>query len=438
MKVSVFGLGYVGSVSAACLASKGHKVIGVDVNEQKLAMIKSGESPVIEPGLDELVRHTVANGHLRVTSDAVLAVMESDLSLVCVGTPTRANGGLDLDVVREVSRQIGAAIGRKVDYHCVVVRSTVLPGTIRETALPLLERSSGKSADEGFGVVMNPEFLREGSAISDFQTPSYTVIGSRDGRAASTAAKLYADVDAPIIHTDLETAEMVKYAANAFHALKVTFANEIGALAKQHGVDGRETMEILCRDERLNISRAYLRPGFAFGGSCLPKDLRALTHRARHVDVTAPLLEAVTASNEAHLYRGLALIEAAGSRSVGVLGLTFKPGTDDVRESPVVAIVETLLGKGYDISVFDDQLALSRLMGKNKSFLEHEIPHIASLMRRDVDEVLKSCDIIVVGNNNSAFADIGNRLRPDQLLIDLAGVVSHAAIDRGSYEGICW
>lgn len=438
MRVSIFGLGYVGCVSAACMAADGHEVIGVDVSEQKLAKLKAGESPIIEPGLDDLVRQSVAAGRLRVTSDALLAVMDSEISLICVGTPSRANGGLDTRVVREVSRHIGAAIAQKDAYHCVVVRSTVLPGTIRKTVLPALEETSGTTAGDAFGVVMNPEFLREGSAISDFRSPSYTVIGSADERAGAIAARLYEGLGAPIIHTDVETAEMVKYAANAFHALKVAFANEIGALAKEHGVDGRKTMDILCRDERLNISRAYLRPGFAFGGSCLPKDLRALTYRARHVDVAAPLLEGVVASNEAHLARGLALIEADGRRSVGVLGLTFKPGTDDVRESPVVSIVESLLGRGYNVAVFDEQLTLSRLMGKNKVFLEQEIPHIASLLRADLEAVLDACDVIVVGNASPSYADVVHRLRPDQLLVDLAGLEPGNANERGSYEGICW
>lgn len=438
MTVSIFGLGYVGCVSAACLAALGHEVIGVDVNEQKLEMLEAGRSPIVEPGLDDLVSRTVADDRLRVTSDPHRAVTESDVSLVCVGTPSHANGGLELSVVRQVTHQIGATMAGKDDYHCVVVRSTVLPGTIRDTVLPLLEETSGKSSGDHFGVVMNPEFLREGSAIADFRAPSYTVIGSADERAGSTAAHLYDALDAPVIHTDVETAEMVKYAANAFHALKVAFANEIGTLAKHHGVDGRDTMEILCRDERLNISRAYLRPGFAYGGSCLPKDLRALTHRARHIDVAAPLLEGISASNTAHLRRGLDLIEAAGHRSIGILGLTFKPGTDDVRESPMVAVIETLIGKGYEVRVFDDQLALSRLMGKNKSFLESEVPHIASVLRFDLDEVLATCDVIVLGNNSDSFTDVAKRLRSDQLLIDLAGVVGSEGIDRGSYEGICW
>lgn len=438
MNVSVFGLGYVGCVTAACLARDGHEVIGVDVSPQKVAQVRAGGAPVLEPGLEGFIADATASGKLRATLDAQLAVHESEISLLCVGTPSNGNGSLKLDYLVSVSREIGAALATKRGYHVVVVRSTVLPGTVRETLLPFLEGCSGKKAGAAFGVCMNPEFLREGSAVDDYDHPSLVVVGELDPRSGDVTEALYRGFDAPVVRVPLETAEMLKYVNNTFHALKVVFANEIGTLCKAHSIDGQEVMELVCRDRRLNISPSYLRPGFAFGGSCLPKDTRALLYRAKERDVAAPLLSALLRSNQEHLQRGIALVEGAGCKRVGVLGLSFKPGTDDIRESPTVALVETLIGRGYEVSVYDEQVDPERLVGANKAFLEREIPHIASLMRPSIGEVIAQTEVVVIANAGAAFGRVPELLRHDQLLIDLVGVAKGGAGQKGGYEGLCW
>lgn len=438
MRISLFGLGYVGSVSAACMAAAGHEVIGVDINELKLDTIRSGRAPVIEPGLDDLIAEVTESGRLEVTNNVAKAIDLSEVSLVCVGTPSQPNGNLDLTAVERVCTEIGEALAAKPEYHVVTVRSTVLPGTVRGRLVPLLESAAGKTAGADFGVAMNPEFLRETTGIKDFYEPSLTVIGELDERSGDVVEQIYAGVDAPVARVPLETAELVKYANNAFHATKVTFANEVGNLAKAHGIDGREVMDLLCRDYQLNISPAYLRPGYAFGGSCLPKDTRALVYRAKEMDVEAPLLQSLLPSNERHARRAIEVVERSGHKKVGVLGLSFKAGTDDVRESPMVPLIETLVGRGYDVKVYDEQVRLSRLVGSNKSFLEEEIPHIASLMRSDLDKLVAESDVVVVGNNSPAFRCVPAKLRPGQLMVDLVGLDGGADATRGSYEGICW
>lgn len=438
MKVSVFGLGYVGSVSAACLARDGHAVIGVDINPQKVEAVNAGRSPVVEPGLEELIGAGVRSGKLRATREERQAVHQTDLSLICVGTPSRPNGSLDLTYVENVVRQIGEALSDGDAYHVVVVHSTVLPGTVRERLLPLLEQTSGRRAGAGFGLCANPEFLREGSALQDYDHPSHVVIGELDPCSGRAAEQLYKAIRASVVHTSLEIAEMVKYVNNAFHALKITFANEIGNLCKVHGIDGREVMEIFCQDRRLNISPAYLKPGFAFGGSCLPKDARALLYRAKERDVEVPLLSAALASNRQQIERGVEMVERTGRRKVGILGLSFKPGTDDVRESPVVPLVETLYGRGYQVRVYDEQVDLGRLLGANRAFLGQEVPHIASLMRPSIEDVMAQSEVIVVANASPAFRRVPHLIRPDQILIDLAGVSGQNGGIRGRYEGICW
>jgi GDP-mannose 6-dehydrogenase len=438
MKVSVFGLGYVGSVSAACLARDGHEVIGVDINPQKVEVVNAGRSPVLEPGLEGLIGAGVRSGALRATREERQAVHQTDLSLICVGTPSHPNGSLDLTYVENVVRRIGEALSDGEAYHVVVVRSTVLPGTVRERLLPILEQTSGRRAGAGFGLCMNPEFLRESSAVEDYDHPSHVVIGELDPRSGRAVEQLYGAIRAPVVRTGLETAEMVKYVNNAFHALKIAFANEIGNLCKAHGIDGREVMEVFCQDRRLNISPAYLRPGFAFGGSCLPKDTRALLYRARERDVEAPLLSAALASNRQQIERGIEMVERTGRKRVGVLGLSFKPGTDDVRESPVVPLVETLHGRGYQVSVYDEQVDLGRIVGANRTFLEQGIPHIASLMRPSIDEVVAESEVIVVANASPAFRRVPHLIRPDQVLIDLAGVSRGNGGVKGKYDGICW
>ena len=443
MRISVLGLGYVGCVTAACLAHEGHDVVGVDVNRQKVELLSLGQAPVVEPGLDALVQSTVAAGRLRVSTDAAAAVRASDISLVCVGTPSNDNGSLNLTYVENVCREIGAALAGRDAYHVVVIRSTVLPGTVETRLIPLLEEASGRCAGRDFGVVMNPEFLREGSAIRDYLAPSLVVIGQIDARAGDLVRELYAPVDAPVVQTPLAQAEMVKYASNAFHALKVVFANEIGTVCKAHGLDGRQVMDLVGADRKLNISTAYLTPGNAFGGSCLPKDLRALLHRAKELDLECDVLNAVLPSNQRQVERGIRLVEATKRKRVGVLGLSFKQSTDDLRESPAITLVETLVGRGYQVSIFDDNVELSRLVGANKSFLERELPHIASLMRASIDDVLAASDVIVVTQGGAAFHDVPRRLRPDHTLIDLVGVAENGVAKNGvdrpaAYAGICW
>jgi GDP-mannose 6-dehydrogenase len=439
MRISIFGLGYVGCVSAACLAHEGHTVIGVDVNPQKVDILGSGRSPIIEPGLDALVEAAVECGTLQVSLDSRVAVQNSDVSMICVGTPSSANGCLNLQYVENVCREIGQALADRQAYHVVVVRSTVLPGTVQEQLIPILEQYSGRRAGEDFGVCMNPEFLRESSAIEDFYHPNQIIIGELDRRCGEIVAQIYASVEAPVIHADIRTAEMVKYANNAFHALKVTFANEIGNLCKAHGIDGRELMEIFCQERRLNISPVYLKPGFAFGGSCLPKDLRALLYRAKERDLDCMLLGSVLHSNQRQIQRGIEMVERTGRKKVGVLGLSFKAGTDDVRESPNVALIETLLGRGYHVSVYDENVEPGRLMGANKSFLERELPHIALLMRPSIDDIIAQAEVVVVATGSAAFHGVPQLMREDQILIDLAGIAQRHGNDmRGTYEGICW
>lgn len=438
MKTGIFGLGYVGSISAACLARDGHTVIGVDVNPRKSDLIRSGRSPVIEPGLDELIADVVRGGRLWATTDSQDTVHHTDVSVICVGTPSNGNGSLKLDHVEHVCREIGTALSTSRDYHVVVVRSTVLPGTVRARLIPILEEYSGRRAGPDLGICMNPEFLREGTGLDDYDRPSQVVIGELDRRSGDTVQSLYERVEAPVVRAPIETAEMVKYVSNAFHAVKVTFANEIGNLCKAHGIDGREIMEIFCQDRQLNISPAYLRPGFAFGGSCLPKDLRALLYRAKERDLECALLEGILQSNDRQIRRGTELVERAGYKRVGVLGLSFKSGTDDVRESPIVSLVETLVGRGYQVSVFDDKIDPEWLVGANKLFLERELPHIASLMRPSMDEVVADADVVVVANASEAFRGISALIREDQLLVDLAGIVKGKNDLRGRYEGICW
>jgi len=439
MRVSVFGLGYVGTVSAACLARDGHEVIGVDVNQQKIDTINAARSTVIEPRLHDLVSDAVRSGQLHATDNGCDAILNSDLSLICVGTPSNSNGSLKLDYAETVCSEIGAALAKRTEYHVVAVRSTVLPDTVEGRLVPLIEQASGKRAGKDFGVCMNPEFLREGTAIADYDQPSQIVIGQLDARSGDMVEAVYDRIDAPRVRTSIRTAEMVKYVNNSFHALKVVFANEIGNLCKAHDIDGQKVMDIFCQDRQLNISATYLRPGFAFGGSCLPKDLRALVYNARERDVDVPILSSILQSNEQHLACGIKMVEKTGRKKVGVFGLSFKSGTDDVRESPVVPLVETLVGRGYELSVYDEIVDPQRLIGANKAFLERELPHIASLMRSSIDEVLKEAEVLVVTNGSKAFRRVPELARDDQVLIDLVGVGrENGHIRNGNYDGICW
>ena len=438
MRVSVFGLGYVGCVSAASFASDGHEVIGVDVNPMKVAAINEGRSPIVEKGLEELIRETAARGSLRATTSPAEAVAASEVSLLCVGTPSRRNGSLDLTYLARVCEEIGAALKGKDDYHIVVVRSTVLPGTAYNLVIPTLEMHSGKKYGVGFGLVVNPEFLREGTALHDFRQPPLTLIGLDHAEDAAGAVALYEKIDAPLVNTSIRTAEMIKYASNTWHALKVCFANEIGNLCKRLDIDSHEVMDIFCQDTKLNLGSYYMRPGFAFGGSCLPKDVRALQYRAKEVDLDLPVIQAILGSNERHIRHALELIVETGRRRIGLLGFSFKAGTDDLRESPIVILAEQLLGKGYSLCIYDRNVSLARLVGANKEYIEHQIPHLSSLLCDTIDEVIQNCDVIVVGNQAPEFGEALTRTRPDQIIVDLVRVKTDLSRVPAQYEGICW
>jgi GDP-mannose 6-dehydrogenase len=435
MKLSVFGLGYVGCVSAACFSRVGHEVIGVDSNPLKVEVINAGRSPIVEPGVEDLIVAVVNAQRLRATTDVASAIAGSDLSLVCVGTPSNHNGSLDLRHIKRVCQEIGAALEVKRGYHIVAIRSTMLPGTVADTVIPALEVYSGKRAGRDFGVAINPEFLREGSSIYDFDSPPFTLIGADDEDAAAPLAKLYAHLSAPVLKVGVKDAEMVKYACNSFHALKVTFANEIGMICKSLGVDSYRVMEVFCRDTKLNLSPYYLKPGFAFGGSCLPKDLRALTHKAKEEDVSVPMLDSILVSNQRQIERAVEMVLRTGRKKVGVLGLSFKPNTDDLRESPMVTLVERLIGKGLKLAIYDREVELARLFGANREFIENEIPHISSLMRKELEGVIDDSEVIVIGKRDEEFRSLAGS--SGRYVIDLVRLIEREET-KESYQGICW
>lgn len=437
MNISIFGLGYVGSVSAACLAKDGHNIIGVDAIQTKVDLINNGKNPIIEEHIAELIEKAVQSGQLRATTNPFDAIINSELSFICVGTPSQLNGNLDFKYIRRVCERIGEALIQKSKRHIVVIRSTILPGTMRNVVIPILEDFSGKRAGEDFGVCNNPEFLREGTAVHDYYHPPKIVIGEVDKQSGNILASLYEALDAPLIRTDLETAEMVKYIDNVWHALKIGFANEIGNLSKSLGIDGHSLMDIFCKDTKLNISSSYLKPGFAFGGSCLPKDLRAIIYRARNLDLNLPILNAILPSNVLQIERSLRMIMEKDNKKVGVLGFSFKAGTDDVRESPMVEVIERLLGKGYDICIYDRNVKLASLVGANRDYLLNRIPHISSLMVESIDDVLSHADTLVIGNNDIEFSGILNRIKNGQVVVDLVRIVEKMT-DKELYDGICW
>lgn len=437
MKISIFGLGYVGTVSAGCLANDGHEIIGVDPAQTKVDLINSGQSPVIEADIGEILASTAQAGRLRATSDPAQAIRETELSFVCVGTPSQGNGDLDLRYIKRVCEQIGQAMKDKAAWHTVVIRSTILPGTMRKTVIPILEESSGKKAGADFGVCHNPEFLREGSAVKDFNSPPKTVIGELDQASGDMLAALYGKIDAPLIRTDLEMAEMLKYVDNCWHALKIGFANEIGNLCKSFAIDAHEVMKAFCQDRKLNISPAYLSPGFAFGGSCLPKDLRALTYQAKMHDLELPIITSILPSNEMQVARGLRLITEKGHKRIGVLGFSFKSGTDDLRESPVIEVIERLIGKGYDLRLYDRNVDMANLVGANRDFILNRIPHISRLMVHCIDAVLDHAKTVVIGNKDPDFGSVPERLRDDQVLVDFVRITDDGR-KNGNYDGICW
>jgi GDP-mannose 6-dehydrogenase len=438
MRVSIFGLGYVGAVSAACLAKEGHTVVGVDIDPYKLSLIRQGKAPIVEANLEPYLKQAVESGRLTVTDDATEAVHSTEISLLCVGTPSRENGDLRTDYLERVARQIGEALITNPEYHIVVIRSTILPGTAEEVVLPILEAASGKRVNKHFGLAVNPEFLREGTAIADFYDPPFTVVGARREEDAETVAALYESVKAPLFLVSIRTAEMIKYACNAFHALKVTFANELGMLCKAEGIDSHEVMRIFCADTKLNISCKYLTPGFAFGGSCLPKDLRALTYRARANDLELPMLEAILPSNRRQIEWVVRRIVQMRKRKVGLFGLSFKPGTDDLRESPLVELAEQLIGKGFRLLIHDPNVSYAALYGSNKAFIEREIPHIREILREDAHEVIRHAEVLVIGHLDPAAREaILAAHRENQVIVDLARALTPEAL-RGRYVGLYW
>lgn len=437
MRISIFGMGYVGTVSAGCLARDGHEVIGVDPVSAKVDLINAGQSPIIEAEIDRIICTTVKSGNLRATSDQDQAIRESELSFVCVGTPSQINGNLDLTYMRRVCELIGDALKNKPTRHTVVIRSTILPGTMHKMVIPVLEEHSGKKAGVDFGLCNNPEFLREGTAVKDYDAPPKTVIGELDLESGDLLAQVYAKLKAPLVRTDIETAEMVKYVDNSWHALKIGFANEIGNLCKSLDIDAHDVMEIFCKDQKLNISTAYLLPGFAFGGSCLPKDLRALSYQAKSRDLQLPILASILPSNELQIARGLQMIMESGQKRVGILGFSFKAGTDDLRESPMIEVIERLIGKGYDLRIFDRNVNLARLVGANKDFILNRIPHISRLMVDGIDAVLEHAETVVIGNKDREFQSVPERLREGQRIVDLVRIRDSRS-ENGKYDGICW
>jgi len=443
VKISVFGLGYVGCVSAACLAAEGYHVIGVDVNGTKVDMINAGQSPIIEKGLDKILNDVVnagrdKHGSLKATTDALRAVEETDISLICVGTPSNANGSLKLDYVKRCAGIIGLGLKNKNSYHVVVARSTMLPGSVEDVIIREVKYQSGKKAGTDWGVVMNPEFLRESTSVHDFYHPDITVIGELDRKSGDILVELYRFLDAPIVRTDIRTAEMIKYANNSFHALKVAFANEVGSICKEIGIDSHKVMDIFCMDHKLNISPYYLKPGFAFGGSCLPKDLRAINYKAKEKDIDVPVLRSILPSNRAHIDRLIKRVLHTGKKKVGILGLSFKAGTDDLRESPLVTITETLIGKGFDIMIYDKNVSIAKLFGANKEFIEKEIHHVSSLMSDKLESLIKRSEVLIVGNTSEEFKSVLNQKEREVIVFDLVRIAKELDGIAPGYEGMCW
>jgi len=436
MRISVFGLGYVGVVCCACFSREGHDVIGIDIDETKINLINEGKSTIIETGLEEQIADSVKKGSLQATNDYKLAVLSSDVSFICVGTPSLSNGSINLAYIYEVTKQIAEGIKAKDSFHTVAIRSTVKVGTLK-VCREIIEDISGKAFGEDFGIVSNPEFLREGTAMKDFVNPPYTIIGTESSKSKSIMESLYKSLSAPIYFLNPEEAEMIKYANNNFHAMKITFANEIGNICKEYDVDGHRVMDIVAKDTKLNLSPYYLKPGFAFGGSCLPKDVRGLAQVAKSLDLKTPLLSSLLKSNFYQIERGLDLIKKTGKRKIGFLGFAFKSGTDDLRESPLVTVIETLIGRGYQLSVYDSNVHLSSLLGKNKEYINNHIPHIYKLLKEEIQDVIDSSEVLVIGNNSEEFRDILTRVNPDQIVIDFVRIDKDLT-SKDNYIGICW
>jgi GDP-mannose 6-dehydrogenase len=437
MRISIFGLGYVGAVSAGCLAADGHTVIGVDPNATKVKLINDGVTPIIEKDIGEIIAKAVKEKRLWATTNVAEAINDSELSIVCVGTPSERNGSLDLRYIRNSCEEIGQAIRNKSGWHNVTIRSTILPGTMRNIIIPMLEESSGKKAGVDFGICNNPEFLREGTAVYDYRNPPKTVIGEIDARSGDVLAGLYAHLQAPLIRTSVETAEMVKYVDNVWHAVKVAFANEIGNICKPLEIDSHEVMGIFCQDTKLNLSPYYLKPGFAFGGSCLPKDLRALSYKAKALDLDLPLLASVIPSNEIQIDRAFKMISDKNVKKIAVLGFSFKEGTDDLRESPVVELIERLIGKGADLRLYDKNVSLAALTGANRDYILNHIPHISRLMVDNIKAAVDHADLIIIGNKAPEFVEWIDKIPSNKHIIDLVRIAKGVR-PVPNYEGICW
>ena len=438
VNISIFGLGYVGAVSLACLARDGHEVTGVDIDEAKLDLIRAGKTPVVEEGMVDLMASVAASGRVRVTTDVGRAVLDSELSLICVGTPSAPNGSQDQSAILRLAHELGRAMAGKTDGHVFVFRSTLVPGTVEDVLKPILERESGKREGADFHVCFQPEFLREGTSIRDYDKPPYTVVGASGEAAAAKLRALFGHLPCEFHVTSVRAAEMVKYCCNNFHALKITFANETARLCEALGVDPFQVMDLVCKDRSLNISPAYLKPGFAFGGSCLPKDLRATMYLAKTRDVEIPMLGSLLPSNRVHVEHAIAKVLASGRRRVGMIGLSFKTGTDDLRESPLVLIAEQFIGKGLNLLVYDPEVHLSRLLGANRRFLEQHLPHISSLLRADIESVIAESDVVIVGlNDPRTLQAVSSNVRSGQIVIDLVNMPNRHEV-RGMVTGLCW
>lgn len=437
-KISIFGLGYVGAVSLACLARDGHEIVGVDIDPGKLQLLRGGQAPIVETGIQELTRAVMSDGKVQVTDSVRHAILSTDVSFVCVGTPASSNGNQDLSAIKRIAEEIGAVLAEKDSRHVIVIRSTVRPGTVEEVIQPVIEASSGLVAGRDFSLCFQPEFLREGTSIHDYDHPPLTLVGASDDHAAEVLRSIFGHLPCEFMRTSVRTAEMLKYACNAFHALKVTFANEIGRISQAVGVDPHEVMKLVCMDRQLNISSAYLRPGFAFGGSCLPKDLKALLYLAKSADVDVPMLGGILPSNAVHIEHAIERVLAGGKRSIGMIGLSFKSGTDDLRESPLVIMAERFIGKGLQLCVYDPQVNVARLIGANRRFIEESIPHIASLMTDDLDALVRQADVLVVAMKTpEVLQALAAHTRAEQLLLDIA-VLPDRHAHRAEYLGVCW
>ena len=434
MKISIFGLGYVGCVSLACLSENGHKVIGVDIISHKNNLINQGKATIIEKDVDEMISTNWKNGRISATHDVKEAVTQSEISIICVGTPSDVNGHLNLNTIYETAEQIGNALSQKDEFHIVVIRSTVLPGTNKKVG-EIIAQKSGKNHNEGFAIVSNPEFLREGSAVKDYYNPPVTVIGTDNDSASKTIVEMYDGINAPIAETTIEIAELIKYVNNSFHALKVSFANEVGNICKKMNIDSHDLMNLFCMDKQLNLSSYYLKPGFAFGGSCLPKDLKAFKTMAHDFYLESPVLNSILESNENQKNQALNMVLDRGKKNIGILGLSFKKGTDDLRYSPIVELAETLLGKGRSILIYDKNVNISKLSGTNKAYIDKHIPHLSDLISDNLDKVIGDSETIIISHDEPEFKLINTKY-PDKHFIDLVKIKDILRTE--NYEGICW